>query len=123
MNSCKKSDIILHAFTFVDSMNTEGFVDCFSNDGVFQFANLKPLESKEEIFTFVKNFLGSLKEIKHTQVSIMESGDEAIARGVVHYYLSHSKIVKLDFCNYVKFKEDKISRWQVYIDVAPLYST
>ncbi len=105
----------------VDAMDTTGFVDLFTENGSFRWANMPPVVGKQNITAFLNGFFQSIKGISHTDLEYWDVPGTRIATGNVSYTRVNGTLLKVPFSVILKFKGDLINEFLIFIDSSELY--
>ena len=107
----------------VDAMDTDGFVNLFTQDGIFRWANMPPVIGKQNITAFLTGFFQSIKAIKHTDLEYWEVPGVRFATGYVNYTRHNETVLRVPFSVILKFKGDLINEFLIFVDTSELYSS
>ena len=114
--------LIEQAFREVDAMDATAFGEFFSEDALFQFANMPPAKGPKAITEFVQNFFSTIKSISHHLHQSLAKDDMASVSGTVEYGRKDGTKITLPFSNTFRIGlDEKFEHWQIYMDTAPLY--
>ena len=120
---CMTSDeMFKELFNSIDEMDSEKFVSFVDPEGVFIFGSWPPVVGREGIKGDVDQFFGTIKGLKHTLIKTWQVGDDVIVHGSVTYTRMDDKEVTLQFMNLFEMNGQLIKRYQIFIDVGPLYA-
>lgn len=111
-------------FSSIDEMNSDKFTSFFTEDGVFAFGNIPPVNGKKQVFEMVDGFFKSIKGIKHSNLQSYEvpAQDTVITKGTVTYIRHNDTELTVDFCNVFAMQDNKIGHYRIYIDNSELYN-
>ena len=110
-------------YRMVDAMDTPGFVDLFTDNGIFRWANMPPVSGKQNITAFLNGFFQSIKAIRHTDLEYWDVPGIRFATGYVNYIRLNDSILRVPFSVILKFKGDLIHEFLIFVDTSELYST
>ena len=116
-----KADIT-RLFQAIDSKDTETFVSFLSDDAVFRFGNMPPVEGKENIRPFMSGWFQSIKALKHDQIGIWEADGVWFMNGRVTYTRHNDTQLQVWFSNTFKMKDEKIRNYLIFVDASQLYT-
>lgn len=105
----------------VDAMDTAGFVNLFTENGSFRWANMAPVVGKQNITAFLTGFFQSIKGISHTDLEYWDVPGTRIATGYVNYTRMNDTVLRVPFSVILKFKGDLINEFLIFIDSSELY--
>ena len=109
-------------FVSIDAMDTEGFLGFIAPDGEFRFGSAPPVRGHAGIREAVGGFFSSIAAISHDLQRDVAEGNTVVCEGEVTYTRHDGSAVTLPFCNVFETDGGLISRYRVYIDIAPLYA-
>ena len=109
-------------FVSIDSMDTEGFLGFIAPHGIFRFGSAPAARGHDDIRVAVGGFFSSIAAISHELQRIVADGDTVVCEGEVTYTRHDGSAVTLPFCNVFETDGGLISRYRIYIDIAPLYA-
>lgn len=107
-------------FQTIDAMDSEGFAAYFAAQGSFRMGNAPASSGRAAIREFVRGFFSALSGISHSIKGIWESSQTLISEGTVTYRTHNEQVIELGFFGIMKFEDDLIREYRVYIDPAPL---
>jgi len=108
-------------YRMVDAMDTPGFVNLFTADGIFRWANMEPVAGKENITAFLSGFFQSIKAISHTDLEYWQVPGVRFATGYVNYTRHNNSLLRVPFSVILKFKGDLINEFLIFVDTSELY--
>ncbi|PRO64535.1 nuclear transport factor 2 family protein [Alkalicoccus urumqiensis] len=112
---------IHHLFHLVDQQQTEAYLEYFHDDGIMTFGNQPPAVGHEEIRRQVDGLFQSVKKLHHEIDHVWKpEEDTVIVNGQVTYTKHSGEEVPVVFSGTYFLKDEKISNYQVFIDVSPL---
>ncbi len=112
---------ILEMYRKVDAMDTTGFVNLFTEDGSFRWANMPPVVGKQNLTAFLNGFFQSIKAISHTDLEYWDLPATRIATGFVTYTRLNDTLLRVPFSVIIKFQGDLINEFMIFIDTSELY--
>jgi hypothetical protein len=118
----QKDHFIPSIYRTVDAMDTAGFVDLFTEDGSFRWANMPPVVGKQNITSFLNGFFQSIKAIKHTDLEYWEVPGIRFATGYVNYTRLNDSLLRVPFSVILKFKGELIHEFLIFVDTSELYT-
>jgi ketosteroid isomerase-like protein len=108
-------------YQMVDAMDTTGFVNLFTEDGIFRWANMQPVAGKQNITDFLTGFFQSIKAISHTGIEYWEVTGVRFATGYVSYTRHDNSLLRVPFSVILKFKGELINEFLIFVDTSELY--
>ncbi len=109
-------------FASIDAMDTESFLSFVSEDGTFRFGSAPVVVGHEAIRDAVGGFFDSIAGLKHVLKQTVVSGPTLICEGEVTYIRLDNSVITLPFTNIIEVSGGLISKYKIYIDIAPLYA-
>jgi ketosteroid isomerase-like protein len=109
-------------FEAIDAKDTKTFLEFIAEDGVFRFANAPAAQGHQAIGGGVEGFFGTIKASKHHISRTWDDAHSRVCQGEVTYTRLDNKTVTVPFVNVFLMRGDKISEYQIYIDLAPLFA-
>ncbi len=113
---------IRELFETIDAMDTDHFLSFLADDAHFRFGNAPVVVGTEAIGRAVNSFFSSIRGTRHRLLATWEHGDVVICQGEVTYTRKDAAQVTIPFVNIFKMEAEKIKRYQIYVDVTPLYT-
>jgi len=109
-------------FADIDAMDAGKFVAHLTPDVKFRFANADPAIGRAAVKEGVESFWAMIDGLTHHIQKIYEVGDTVIAQIDVEYRRKDGKSVTVPNCDVLVFDGDLVRDWQIYIDLAPVFS-
>jgi limonene-1,2-epoxide hydrolase len=109
-------------FAAIDDKNTAGFLGFLTEDAEFRFANLPGAHGQASIGAAVDAFFASIAASRHTLLRNWQDATSAVCQGEVEYTRHDGGRVTLPFVNVFEMDGERVRRYLIYIDVAPLYA-
>ena len=109
-------------FADIDAMDAGKFIGHLTPDVRFRFANADPALGRAAVKEGVEGFWASIDGLSHHILNVYEVGDTVIAQIDVEYRRKDGKSVTVPNCDVLKFDGDLVRDWQIYIDLAPVFS-
>ena len=109
-------------FVAIDTMDTEGFLAFIAPDAEFRFGSAPAVRGQAGIGEAVGGFFTSIAGLSHELQRIVARDNAVICEGQVTYTRHDGSAVTLPFCNVFETRDDLISLYRIYIDIAPLYA-
>ena len=109
-------------FADIDAMDAGKFIGHLTPDVRFRFANADPAIGHAAVKQGVEGFWATIDGLTHHIRDTYEVGDTVIAQIDVEYRRQDGKSVTVPNCDVLKFEGDLVRDWQIYIDLAPVFS-
>jgi ketosteroid isomerase-like protein len=109
-------------FAAIDAMDAGRFVAHLTPDVRFRFANADPAIGHAAVTEGVNGFWASIDGLTHHIQKVYEVGDTVIAQIDVEYRRKDGKSVTVPNCDVLIFDGDLVRDWQIYIDLAPVFT-
>ncbi len=109
-------------FAAVDALDTERFVDFLSPDAEFRFGSAPPVNRSQDIAAAVDGFFATIAGCHHVIANTWNGNGTIACEGEVTYRRHDGSEITLPFANVFDMAGEKISRYKIYIDIAPLYA-
>jgi ketosteroid isomerase-like protein len=116
-----KSDI-MSLFQAIDNKDSENFISFLSDNAVFRFGNIPPVEGKENIRQFLDNWFPTIRSVSHDQIEVWEAEGVKIMNGRVTYTRHDGSQLIVFFANTFKMQADKIKDYYIFVDTSQLYA-
>jgi uncharacterized protein (TIGR02246 family) len=121
--SVMTSEYTRRLFTVVDAKDADGFAEFFAEDGVLRFGNAEPLQGRSAIQEAISRFFTTIKSLEHRIVNEWIHGDTTIIEAKVTYHRHDSKSVTIPAVTIYQQRDNMITDYRIYIDLAPLYAS
>jgi len=109
-------------FADIDAMDAGKFIAHLTPDVRFRFANADPAIGHAAVKEGVEGFWATIDGLTHHIRDTYEVGDTVIAQIDVEYRRKDGKSVTVPNCDVLRFQGDLVRDWQIYIDLAPVFS-
>jgi len=106
----------------IDAKDTEMFLSYLAADGEFIFGNAPAAVGHANIGAAVSGFFGMIRRSQHQLTKAWEDSDSAVCEGLVTYTRLDGSQLTLPFVDVFHFRGGKIGRYQIYMDVNPLFA-
>lgn len=114
---------IMRLFQAIDNKDSETFISFLSDDAVFRFGNMPPVEGKDNIRQFLDNWFPTIRSVRHDQIEIWEAEGVKIMNGRVSYTRHDDSQLTVFFANTFKMFGNKIKDYLIFVDTSQLYAT
>lgn len=115
-------DFIPGMYRAIDAMDSRAVADLMTEEGSLRFANLEPVNGRENIFTFLENFFKSIHGINHSELEYWKAENNWFVTGNVTYTRHDSTHLEVPFAVRLVMKGDLIDRYLIYVDNSTLYN-
>lgn len=109
-------------FAAIDAKNTDAFLDFLADDGSFRFGSAPELHGHAAIKAGVDGFFASIAGSRHSLLNILYKDATLVCEGEVTYIRHDASELTLPFTNVFELSGELISRYKIYIDIAPLFA-
>ena len=106
----------------IDAKDTRTFVSYLAPDGEFVFGNAPAAVGHAAVSAAVSGFFGMIARSEHRLLTTWEGPDSAACEGTVTYTRLDGSTVTLPFVDVFHFRGSQIARYQIYMDVNPLFA-
>ena len=109
-------------FADIDAMDAGKFIGHLTPDVRFRFANADPALGRAAVKQGVEGFWTTIDGLTHHVINSYEVGDTVIVQIDVEYRRKDGKSVTVPNCDILVFDGDLVRDWQIYIDLAPVFT-
>jgi ketosteroid isomerase-like protein len=109
-------------FADIDSFDPDKFVAHLTEDVRFRFGNGEPVVGRANVRDAVAGFFTTIDGLTHHILSAWDIDDVSVAQIDVEYTRKDGKHVTVPNADILVFDGDLVSNWQIYIDLAPVFS-
>ena len=109
-------------FASIDAKNSLGFVEFLSPDAEFRFGNAPAVVGRADIAAAVAGFFETIARSRHDIVRTWHDAATRVCQGEVTYGRRDGSEITLPFVNVFEMQGNKVARYSIYIDIAPLYA-
>lgn len=113
---------VIDVFKAIDTFDAEALVGFMTDNAVFRFGNVPPVEGKDRIRPFLDGFFQSIKAIKHDQIESWETEGVILMNGRVTYTRHNGSQLRVFFSNTFKMENGKIREYYIFVDTSELYN-
>lgn len=114
-------------FATVDEMKAEEYLDYFTEDGSFRYANAEPVVGRAAIRESLDGFWSMIKGLRHDIIGIWrgewEGGDVYSVEAVTVYTRLDGSEVGIPVTSTLRMEGDRVKDWRIFQDLAPLFAT
>ncbi|MDH4048079.1 MAG: nuclear transport factor 2 family protein [Gammaproteobacteria bacterium] len=109
-------------FAAIDRKDTRQFVAALTGDAVFRFGSAPAVHGRNAIAGAVDAFFSSIAGCRHVLHQNWETASTFACEGEVTYRRHDGSEITLPFADVFDLRDDLISGYRIYIDIAPLYA-
>ena len=107
-------------FASIDAKQTSQFLAYLTPDALFRYGSWPAAIGHEAIGSVVDQFFASIRSSSHRIIRMWQEPDSAVCKGEVTYARLDGNSVVVPFCNVFELRDQKITRYEIYIDPTPL---
>lgn len=115
------ADSVVRLFGRGEAFDSDGFVSFFTDKPMYQFGNLKPCYTREEIRASVAAFFSAVDALYHDVRNIWEVGDTAFVEMDVTYWRKDGTNLTLPCADIVRFDGTKVAELRIFMDANPIF--
>jgi ketosteroid isomerase-like protein len=109
-------------FDAIDSADAARFVEFLTEDALFRFGSAPPVHGRKAIREAVAGFFSSIAGSRHSLRHVWSGPGTLACDGEVTYRRLDGSEISLPFADAFEIRDDLISAYRIYIDIAPLYA-
>ncbi len=106
----------------IDAKDTAKFVSYLTPDGEFIFGNAPAAVGHAAVGAAVSGFFAAIRSCQHRLTATWDGPESAVGEGTVTYTRLDGSTITLPFVDVFHFRGGKIGRYQIYMDVNPLFA-
>jgi len=110
-------------FEAIDAKDSAAFGALLTDDCIFRFGNMPPVEGRSEIEHYVRGFFDSIDALSHRLVDIWTHQNAVVCHGSVTYRRKNRTELQVPFANVLKVRDGAIFEYLIFADVSALYDT
>ena len=114
------ADIVKALFSRGEAFDSQGFIDLFADNPVYQFGNFEICFDKPAIYDSVTAFFGMVSALYHEIKMLWEVGDVVFVEMDVIYWRHDGSSVTLPCADIVRFEGDKVAELRIFMDANPV---
>ena len=114
-------NFIKDMYSVVDSMDGGALAEMMTENGIFRFANMPPVQGRGAITEFLGGFFQSIKGIDHDQIEDWKVDGVRFATGRVTYTRHDDSALAVPFSVILKMDGNLIDQYLIFIDTSELY--
>ena len=100
----------------------QDFAQFLTPDGEFRFGNQPAVHGRADVAAYVAGFFGMIGGSRHEMLRTWEADDSTVCEGLVTYTRLDGAQVTIPFANVFYLRGDKVARYLIFIDNAPLFA-
>jgi ketosteroid isomerase-like protein len=105
----------------VDNGDMAELAEFFDDDITFRFGSADRIDGKEAVLSTSEAFLGGLAAVRHEVENLWQvDTDRVVLTMTVHYDRTNGGKLSLPCANTVRFRDNRITEYQIYMDVNPV---
>ena len=109
-------------FQAIDAKDAARFVSFLTEDGEFRFGSAPPVRGREAAAAAVQGFFDSVDGISHTVAKVWRDEVSLVCEGEVCYRRHDGSEISLPFVDVFEMRDELISSYKIYMDLAPLFA-
>lgn len=113
---------LLDLFRAIDRKDVDAILEFMTPGGVFRFGNAPGIQGHEAIRAAVSAFYDSFSAIRHELDRVWADGNTLVCEGRTTYTRHDGIEVKVPFADVFDLEGDRIAKYVIYADIAPLYA-
>lgn len=122
MSSSSTNDWWTELFLAIDAKDAAAFVSFLTDDAEFRFGSGPSVYGKEAIETAVSQFFKAINASRHQLTRTWEDHQTRVCQGAVTYTRLDQTQVTIPFANILEMRDEKVRRYLIYVDIAPLFA-
>lgn len=107
--------------TRIDAKDASGFLEFLTDNAEFRFGSAPTVSERSAIGAQVAQFFDLIAKSRHALIRTWEDEEVRACQGEVTYTRLDGTVVTLPFVNILEMDGDKIRRYLIYADLAPLF--
>jgi ketosteroid isomerase-like protein len=107
-------------FASIDAKRTQQFLGFLTEDAVFRYGSNPRVVGRSAIELVVDQVFASIRSCSHRVLRVWEHPGSVICQGEVTYVRLDGRSIVLPFCNVFELRDERIARYEIYIDPGPL---
>jgi ketosteroid isomerase-like protein len=109
-------------FDAIDSSDATRFADFLTEDALFRFGSAPPVQGRKAIREAVAGFFSSIAGCRHSLHRVWSGPGTLACEGEVTYRRLDGSEISVPFADTFEVRDDLITAYRIYIDIAPLYA-
>lgn len=116
----RKTEIVTSLFARGEAFDSEGFVEFFIDNPVYQFGNYPPCLNKGDIFNSVEAFFGNVSALYHDIKMMWETDNVVFVEMDVTYWRKDGTEITLPCADIFRFEGEKVAELRIFMDANPV---
>lgn len=121
MPDSTKSELVKHLIKLAENDQPEEYIKFFTDDAIYQIGNWQPVIGGTGIIQLLPAILQKIDRVNHNIKHLWEVGDTVICEAEVTYTRKDGKVFSVPNLNLIHFTEDKIDKYQAFIDASVVF--
>jgi ketosteroid isomerase-like protein len=109
-------------FAAIDAKDPEAFAAFLTEDGEFRFGSAPAVVGRDNVAEAVRGFFDTIDGLSHSVIRLWRDQGSLACEGEVCYRRHDGQEVIIPFVNVFDCEAGLISKYRIYIDIAPLYA-
>ncbi len=109
-------------FDAIDCSDATRFADFLTEDALFRFGSAPPVHGRKAIREAVAGFFSSIAGCRHALHRVWSGPGTLGCEGEVTYRRLDGSEISVPFVDTFEIRNNLISAYRIYIDMAPLYA-
>ena len=109
-------------FAAIDAKDADAFAAFLTEDGEFRFGSAPAVKGRGNVADAVRGFFDTIDGLSHSVIRVWRDQDSLACEGEVCYRRHDGREVIIPFVDVFDFEAGLISKYCIYIDMAPLFA-
>jgi len=109
-------------FTAIDAKDGATFVSYLTEDAIFRFGSVPPVQGRDAIQAAVEGFFTTIAACSHEILNTLRQDDTLVCEGVVTYTRHDGSEISLPFTDVFEYEGSLVAHYKIYIDIGPLFA-
>lgn len=110
-------------FASIDAKDTDRFAAFLTDDAEFRFGSAPAVRGTAAIKTAVSEFFRTIDDSRHEVLRTWVDRETRVCQGDVTYTRLDRTKITIPFVSVFEMQNEEISRYLIYVDIAPLFVT
>lgn len=107
-------------FRDVDTFDPEQVVKHYAEDGSFRFGNQPPVQGKDAIREMLRQFYGSIRDMKHRNTGLWLGDNSAVFEAEVTFTRNDGSSVTIPASSIIRREGDLVTDFRMIMDATPV---
>ncbi len=116
----RRTELVKALFSRGEAFDSQGFVEFFIDNPVYQFGNYPPCLDKDAIFQSVSYFFSNVSALYHEIKTMWEVGTTVFVEMDVIYWRLDGSEVTLPCFDICRFEGEKLAELRIFMDANPV---